>query len=184
MRNAHRIGRSVIPMGRVSAGFTLVELVVTLSIVGILVTIAAPSFRDIMISNRIETQSAALAADFTFARTEAVRRVAPVVVCPTDVAAAGCAGSSWNARRLVFVDMEGKPLTLDAADILLRLGEAPSSQDTLTASPQFKDLRFLPNGTASTAVTFQACHPGFRGHLFTLRRLGSVSATQPTAGAC
>lgn len=171
-------------MAGVSAGFTLIELIVTLAIVAILVTLAAPSFRDITINNRIEAASAGLAADLTFARSEAVRRGVPVVVCPTDAAAAGCAGSSWNAPRLVFVDMEDDPLTLDAADVLLRLGEAPSSQDMLTARPQLEHLRFLPNGTVNAVVTFDSCHPGFHGRVFTLRRLGSVSSTRPTAGAC
>lgn len=184
MKNAHRIARGRGPTARVPAGFTLIELMVTLALVVILGTIAVPSFRGVTIHNRIEAQSAGLAADLTFARTEAVRRGMPVVVCPTDAAAASCVGSSWNAPRLIFVDQAGDPLSLDAADVLLRWSEAPSSQDTLTPSISLGDVRFQPNGTANTAVTFETCHPGFSGRVFRLRRLGSVSGMQPTSGAC
>lgn len=184
MRNIHRIDRSVNTGAGASAGFTLVELVVTLSIVAILVTIAAPSFRDLMIRNRIDAETGGLTADLTFARTEAVRRGAPVVVCPTDAAAASCVGSSWNAPRLVFVDMGGEPLALDAADVLLRSSEAPPSDITLTPSSQINGVRFLPNGAVGSLVAFETCHPDYTGRVVTLRRLGSVSAPQPTAGAC
>ena len=76
------------------AGFTLVELLVTVTRAASLATLAVPGFRNLAINYRIAAQSAGLAMDFTFARSEAVRRGATAVVCPTDAAATVCVGSS------------------------------------------------------------------------------------------
>src|SRR6266496_792796 len=64
-------------------GFTLVELVTVVTIVGILAAIAAPSFRDFIIQQRIRNAAFELMADLTFARSEAVKRNATVTMSKT-----------------------------------------------------------------------------------------------------
>jgi type IV fimbrial biogenesis protein FimT len=65
---------------RVSAGFTLVELLVTMSVLAVLLALAAPSFRDLLAAQRIRSAVQSLVSDLLLARSEAVKRGAPVTL--------------------------------------------------------------------------------------------------------
>ncbi|MDO9635827.1 MAG: prepilin-type N-terminal cleavage/methylation domain-containing protein, partial [Thiobacillus sp.] len=55
------------------AGFTLIELMVTLSVLAILLTIGIPSLQMFIQNSRLQSQSASLMGDLNYARAEAVR---------------------------------------------------------------------------------------------------------------
>ena len=55
-------------------GFTLVELLIAVAVVAIIVTIAAPSFRDMILMQRLRAINAQVVTDMQFARSEAVSR--------------------------------------------------------------------------------------------------------------
>jgi type IV fimbrial biogenesis protein FimT len=93
-------------MKRTDAGFTLVELMVVLVVAGILLSIAVPSFQNMIRVNRM----AAAANDFTFAlmraRTEALKLGQNVVVCGSknpEAAQPSCTGD-WSSGWIVFAD--------------------------------------------------------------------------------
>lgn len=62
-------------------GFTLVEMVMTMAMLAILVGIAVPSFRSMMLNNRAASTANALVQVITNARSEAVKRQAMVALC-------------------------------------------------------------------------------------------------------
>lgn len=63
---------STSPPGR-SRGFTLVELMVTIAIAAILITIAVPSFRNLMVSNALTTAANDIVGAMNLARMEAIK---------------------------------------------------------------------------------------------------------------
>lgn len=78
-------------------GFTLIELMVTITVAAILIGIAVPSFRGLIISNRLNTLSAEMVDAIGFARSESIKRNRTVVLCRVNTAGAtSCnSGSPW-----------------------------------------------------------------------------------------
>lgn len=69
------------PMRRAGApGFTMIELLMTVAILGILSVAAIPSFRTFIAEQRIKTASFDLISMLTMARSEAIKRGANVTI--------------------------------------------------------------------------------------------------------
>lgn len=60
------------------AGFTLVELMVTLAVAAILLTVGVPSFRQLIISNRLTAAANDMVVAINVARSEAIKHNAAV----------------------------------------------------------------------------------------------------------
>lgn len=73
---------------RCQTGFTLVELLTAVSIVGVLAAVAAPSFNAFNVRERLKGAATNLQTDLQYARSEAVQRNTAITVSFT-------AGASW-----------------------------------------------------------------------------------------
>ncbi|MCY7316089.1 MAG: GspH/FimT family pseudopilin [Rubrivivax sp.] len=65
---------------RAIAAFTLVEMLIAIAVVALIVTLAAPSFRDMILMQRLRGTNAQLVTDLSYARSEAVSRAQYVQV--------------------------------------------------------------------------------------------------------
>lgn len=65
-----------------SAGFTLVELMVAVAMLAILAALATPSFREFVEAQRMRDTAFGLVSDLTLARSEAIKRGGNVVITP------------------------------------------------------------------------------------------------------
>jgi type IV fimbrial biogenesis protein FimT len=90
------------------SGFTLIEVMVSLAILGILAALAAPSFSDSIKKYRVKAIKDDLIASMQMARTEAIRRGRAVGLIREN-AATDCTvnGASWNCGWRIVVDTSG-----------------------------------------------------------------------------
>ncbi len=89
---------------RRESGFTLIELVVTMAVLAIVVSIAAPSFTNMINNNRSSGLGGELTAAIHFARSEAIKRATHVAICPSNDGTSCLTGSDWAKGWLIFVD--------------------------------------------------------------------------------
>jgi type IV fimbrial biogenesis protein FimT len=126
------------------SGMTLTELVVVMSIVGILIGLGVPSFKYVTSSNRMSAEVNGLLGDMQFARSEALREGRTVTVCisSTGTACASSTTSTWQSGWIVFSDLNNDG-TVGANDPVLRV------QKPFTSTDDFKD-----SANALTQVRF------------------------------
>jgi len=116
--------------GRVrSRGFTLVELMVTITVGGILLAIAAPSFRSYVQNSRLTSEADSMIYSLNLARDEAVKDDTTIEVCASSDGAT-CVGT-W-ANGWIVVCPANCPAGLGAAPAVLQVSPAVSTGNTVT----------------------------------------------------
>ncbi len=133
-------------MRSVQRGFTLVELMVVIAIAAILMSIALPSFRGTIRSNRLATASNELISAVALARSEAIRSTRPAIVCPSSTGVS--CSADWNQGLLVWVDLNGN--AVPGADELVRFIQPKSS---LTLSANLTEVAFNGRGVVAGGVS-------------------------------
>lgn len=154
---------------RVSRGFTLIELMVTLAVLAIIVGIAAPSFATLVQGNRSATVSQELLGALQLARSEAVKRRGLVQVCRRNAEGSACAtGTDWSAGWLVR----------ESGGDIIRLWDAAPG---LTVTGPQDGVQFRASGMASAgagfSVAMSGCSAGKRSDI-TLGSTGHVSLAE------
>ena len=156
-------------------GFTLIELIVTLTIAGILAAVAAPSMLGFVANNRLATQINELIADINLSRSEAIKRGTTTGICVTAVNGTACdAGGNWaNGWLVYYVD----PVT--TANITIKTHEQLSGNNTLTAPAD--TLNFNKSGFTSNTGDFTLCDAKLhKSRVVNIKPTGHPSLTPAT----
>ncbi|KAB7623156.1 GspH/FimT family pseudopilin [Alkalilimnicola sp. S0819] len=136
-------------------GFTLIELMVVVALLGIVVAIAVPSFTDIVRDNRITTQANDMLAALNLARSEAIKRNQRVSVCPSSNLTNCSGGTDWSVGWIVFTDANGNGAVDAGTDTVLKVWDAPAGAPNITGPGQ---IRYAGNGMLDQAAAQTIVH--------------------------
>jgi len=128
------------------SGVTLVEVIVTLTVAVILVSLALPSFRNQLLNRTVESTADTLASDFRFARSEAIKRTSKVTICasPNGTSCTGT-GGLWKNGWIVFVPSASNG-SFTSGDEIIRVQGAFDAIASIAAS----------DGTSRSSFVFEA----------------------------
>ena len=142
-------------MSTKQTGFTLLELMITIAVLGVLLGIAIPSFQTMILNSRLTTQANQVITALNYARSEAVKRGSPATVCSSNGGTA-CAGAiNWTTGWLVFADPDGDGV-VDAGETVLRVWPALEGGNTLNYGKDRVTFRSTGFATGFND-TFQLC---------------------------
>ncbi len=163
-------------------GFTLVELVVSIAVVGIIIALAVPSFSDMIERKEVGGAAEAVYEQLQFARSQAVKRSTPMLVDfnanGTDWSIgitdkmAGCDAEDTSGSDACTVDYDNDSGTAD--NIVMRIQGSDFRNITMSQATAFAGS--VDNCTTTSAE--QGCFGFVRG----LARTGQynfVSANKP-----
>ncbi|UHQ19279.1 GspH/FimT family pseudopilin [Lysobacter sp. KIS68-7] len=154
-----------------AAGFTLVELMVTIVVAAILLGVAVPSFQVTINNGRLATASNELLVSLQTARIEAIRYNDHTMVCLSKTAntatpTCAAAGATDSTGWITFVDVNHNNAYNAGTDRLLRRSTVPDKITVLASSniPQGIRVVYLPDGYARNLLgtslltgTFDLC---------------------------
>jgi len=146
-------------------GFTLVELMASLVLVAILVTMAAPAFQDMYIRNKTYTKASQWLSVLNLLRSEAVKRNIQVSLCPSMDGASCDDELDWQDGWIMFTDPNRNGDFEAATELILNTGGSFSGSYVLVATRHKDWFGYRPDGTAvgnsgSGNTTFLMCKPG------------------------
>jgi type IV fimbrial biogenesis protein FimT len=156
-------------------GFTLIEAMVATAVLLVLMAIAVPSFRDASHRSQLRTATNDLVTSAHFARSEAIKRNAPVTMCMSSDGV-NCAGSgSWEQGWIIRSDVTLRRLTAKPSGVKITAGG-------------INNLTFQPTGVDATSAVFTVCRSptdtGVGQRLVTIDATGRPSVRKSTSTAC
>ena len=142
---------------RTQAGFTLYELLITVLVIGVILTFAVPNMQDFTQNSRMTSTANDMHAAFHLARSESSRAKSNITICPSSDGAS--CGGTWESGYIVFVDEDGD-LTVDGGtDSVLRSHGAIADGVSLAVADDATYFSFAstglgrPNVGGNTAVS-------------------------------
>ncbi len=160
-----------------------------MTILIVLTLVAAPSFNDAMLSNRLASVANSFSASAQLARSEAIKRNSAVRLCRSSTGT-GCASSgTWQQGWIVFHDANNDGAVGSGEAILQVQQAAPADYHfTTTSTGTSYNLKFQAIGGTADSATLLLCRAtpsaGRQERVISVSATGRTSVTTTRAGSC
>lgn len=139
------------------SGFTLIELMTTIAVLGIVLGMGLPNLSEMLIRQRVNNYTQLILSSVHSARQAAIMRSRFITICASKDGKS--CSSDWSSGHAIFQDNNGNRL-LDNDDIMLSYIAGLDPEDRVkwrSFKPQ-STLQFLPTGiTNHQNGTFTIC---------------------------
>lgn len=155
-----------------SAGFSLIEMMVVVSLLAIMLAIAVPNFTQMVASDRVKTAANELYGLLQYARGEAVGRGQRVTISAST-------SDTWAETLDVIALKDGEPVTLRHYESLNQ-----PEVSAITAAQSLSELAFYSNGSSSDSTLITLCYSSdssIAGRTISVARSGQISAPESTS---
>ncbi len=115
-------------------GFTLIELMVTISVASIFLTMSVPSMKKMLQQNKITALHNQLLSALSFTRNNAITRGSWATLCHSNAARTRCTtpDSSWVNGWIIFHDKDNDGIVDSNETILTATNKLPASINILS----------------------------------------------------
>jgi type IV fimbrial biogenesis protein FimT len=170
----YHASQSCHPSQKGLAGFTLLELLTTILIVGVLAAISVPSFDAQHHRIKAKAERDSLFQDLRLARSHTITRSGTVSLCPSNPAkGTTCENGGWEDGWLMYVDLNRNG-QFDSADTLIKQHQKNGKRIKLISRPAVTRLTYTAEGQAQLSsgdVQILFCF-GTQALSFSLARAG------------
>ncbi|WP_370599950.1 GspH/FimT family pseudopilin [Pseudomonas nitroreducens] len=134
-----------------AGGFTLIELMVTIAVAAILISLAVPSFNDATLSGKLAATANDLVAGVALGRSEAIKRNALVSMCASSDGSTCASSGGWEQGWIILTNTAVVIQKHAAAPVGFKIS-AKSSDDTVITK-----IDFQPAGFGNDQATVTVC---------------------------
>lgn len=171
-------------MRHTAHGLTLVELLVSLTVLGILLGMGIPAFTQFIDGQRLANATTQLQTALMFARTEALKGHVAVMLDNGD--------GDWTTGWRIYKDLNGNGALDPDEPISSEVGALPSGVGVTCNLPEHRYVRYMPSGRALRlgggflAGTITLCHQSAEQPIrkLVINAAGRVRLDTLAAGPC
>jgi prepilin-type N-terminal cleavage/methylation domain-containing protein len=129
-------------------GFTLIELMVTISLVAIISAIALPNYQTFLVKTRVDNQIARLTRLLLTTRNSAINLQVPVVLCPLN--ASNSCSTDWQSKLSVFTDHNNNnQYDAGTKEVIITTKSMVTNGDRLEYGLGRTRIKYAPTGRTS-----------------------------------
>lgn len=169
------------------SGFTIVELMLSLAVAAVILTIGVPSFQGLIERNQLTSGINQFISSMSLARSEAIKRNQRVSICPSSNGET-CSGNQYENGWIVFVDRNSNgSRQIDVEELIWVSGSLPDSMTLRGDGCCGNNIPYLASGEISgIAGNIHLCKGDDAGksRKITINRFGRVRLDEAGSDDC